>query len=74
MHAVDDALMKISHVIRGEEHLTNTIKQILVLKALGWEVPQYCHVSLILGKDRMKLSKRHGSVSLDQFIAQASVD
>lgn len=65
--AVDDALMGVSTVVRAEEHLTNTIRQVLVLEALGFEVPEYAHCSLILGEDRSKLSKRHGATSCNQF-------
>ncbi|KAF6001812.1 Glutamyl-tRNA synthetase [Cyanidiococcus yangmingshanensis] len=65
--AVDDALMGITTVIRAEEHLTNTLRQALILDALGYDRPQYAHVSLILGTDRQKLSKRHGATSIDQF-------
>ncbi|MGI6361492.1 MAG: glutamate--tRNA ligase [Bacillota bacterium] len=64
---VDDYLMKITHVIRGEEHLSNTPRQLLILEALGWEKPQYAHISLILGEDRSKMSKRHGSVSVVNY-------
>jgi glutamyl-tRNA synthetase len=63
----DDADMCISHVFRGEEHLVNTPKQVLLYTALGLEVPQFGHLPLMLGKDGKKLSKRHGSVSLDEF-------
>jgi hypothetical protein len=72
---VDDALMGITHVIRAEEHLTNTLRQCLILEALGYKQPQYAHCSLILGEDRSKLSKRHGATSVDQFkqeVRQAS--
>ncbi|KAJ8606028.1 hypothetical protein CTAYLR_010787 [Chrysophaeum taylorii] len=65
--AVDDALMGISTVVRAEEHLTNTVRQLLVLEALGFEPPGYAHASLILGSDRSKLSKRHGATSCGQF-------
>ncbi|PXF44068.1 Glutamate--tRNA ligase, chloroplastic/mitochondrial [Gracilariopsis chorda] len=65
--AVDDALMGISTVIRAEEHLTNTLRQVLILRALDFEPPQYAHCSLILGADRSKLSKRHGAASVTQF-------
>lgn len=65
--SVDDALMGITHVIRAEEHLTNTLRQCLILEALGYKQPQYAHCSLILGEDRSKLSKRHGATSVDQF-------
>lgn len=65
--AVDDALMGVSTVIRAEEHLTNTLRQVLLLRALDFETPEYAHCSLILGSDRSKLSKRHGATSVTQF-------
>lgn len=65
--AVDDALMGVSTVIRAEEHLTNTLRQVLILRALGFSPPAYAHCSLILGSDRSKLSKRHGATSVTQF-------
>jgi len=61
---VDDAEMAISHVIRGDDHLTNTPRQINILKALGHEPPKYAHVPMILGPDGKRLSKRHGAVSV----------
>ncbi|WP_058486080.1 glutamate--tRNA ligase [Defluviitalea phaphyphila] len=64
---VDDYLMGITTVIRGEEHLSNTPRQILIYEALGFEVPKFAHVSLILGEDRSKMSKRHGSTHVDQY-------
>ncbi len=64
---IDDALMKITHVIRGEDHISNTPKQILLYRALGFEVPQFAHLPMILGQDRSKLSKRHGSTSVKEF-------
>ncbi|MBE9546605.1 MAG: glutamate--tRNA ligase [Proteobacteria bacterium] len=64
---IDDHLMKITHVIRGEDHLSNTPLQLLLYKALGFEPPLFAHHSLILGKDRSKLSKRHGAVSVSDF-------
>ncbi len=64
---VDDALMKITHVIRGEDHLSNTPKQILIYEALGFDLPQFAHLPIILGEDRSKLSKRHGAVSVRAF-------
>lgn len=64
---LDDALMEITHVIRGEEHLSNTPRQILLYEALGLEAPKFAHVSLILGKDRSKMSKRHGSTAIEQY-------
>ena len=68
--AVDDALMGITTVARAEEHLTNTVRQALVLEALGFPLPEYAHCSLILGEDKAKLSKRHGATSCDQFRQQ----
>ncbi|GLJ16385.1 hypothetical protein SUGI_0277860 [Cryptomeria japonica] len=65
--AVDDATMEISHVIRAEEHLPNTLRQALIYKALGFSMPYFAHVSLILAPDRSKLSKRHGATSVGQF-------
>lgn len=64
---VDDFEMKISHVIRGEDHLSNTPKQILLQEALDFPRPEYGHLPLILGPDRTKLSKRHGSTSVAEF-------
>lgn len=64
---IDDALMEISHVVRAEEHLSNTARQSLLYKALGFPEPAFAHVSLILGKDRTKMSKRHGSTSVVQY-------
>jgi glutamyl-tRNA synthetase len=66
--AVDDFQMKITHVIRGEDHIPNTPKQILIIKALGAEEPKYAHLSLILGEDKKKLSKRTGKTSLIDYI------
>lgn len=60
---VDDYLMKISHVFRAEEHLPNTLRQLMIYQGLGWEVPQFGHISLILDEDRQKLSKRKGAVA-----------
>ncbi len=64
---VDDWDMKITHVIRGDDHVNNTPRQINILKALGANVPQYAHLSMILGDDGQKLSKRHGAVSVMQY-------
>lgn len=64
---VDDYEMKISHVIRGEDHISNTPKQLLLQEALGFESPEYAHLPLLLGSDRSKLSKRHGETSLDEY-------
>jgi len=65
--AVDDYEMKITHVIRGEEHLSNTPKQILILEALNLPHPHYAHLPLILSPERTKLSKRHGAVSISEY-------
>ncbi len=67
---VDDIEMKITHVIRGEDHLSNTHKQILIYNALDAKVPFFGHLPLILGKDKEKLSKRHGSVSIEEFMKE----
>ena len=67
--AVDDMLMKISHVIRGEEHLPNTLRQIMIYDALGAPHPLFAHVPLILAEDRSKLSKRHGASSVGDLRA-----
>ena len=64
---IDDHLMKITHVYRAEEHLYNTFKQLLVYEALNFKVPLFGHLSLILGQDKQKLSKRHGAVSCDVY-------
>jgi glutamyl-tRNA synthetase len=64
---VDDWDMQISHVIRGDDHVNNTPRQINILRALGAELPQYGHVPMILGPDGDKLSKRHGAVSVTQY-------
>ncbi|MBU1396066.1 MAG: glutamate--tRNA ligase, partial [Gammaproteobacteria bacterium] len=64
---IDDWDMQISHVIRGDDHVNNTPRQINILRALGAEVPQYAHLSMILGDDGTKLSKRHGAVSVMQY-------
>lgn len=62
--AVDDALMGITHVIRGDDHVSNTPKQILIYEAMGWSPPEFCHIPMILGADRSRLSKRHGATSV----------
>ena len=67
---IDDALMKISHVIRGEDHISNTYKQILIFEALGFEVPRFGHLGMILAPDRSKLSKRHGATAVSDFVEQ----
>lgn len=67
---LDDHDMGITHVIRGEEHLSNTPKQILVAQALGFDPPAYAHVPMILAPDRSKLSKRHGAVAVGEYLDQ----
>jgi len=64
---VDDVTMRITHVIRGNDHLSNTPKQILCYEAFGYPVPEMAHVSMILGADRHRLSKRHGATSVQAF-------
>ena len=66
--AVDDFEMKISHVLRGDDHISNTPKQIGVCKALGIEPPEFGHFPMILGMDGAKLSKRHGAVKITDFV------
>jgi len=69
-NAVDDALMAVTHVIRGEDHLANTPRQLLLLESLGYRPPEYGHVSLIVGSDGAPLSKRHGSASVEDLRAR----
>ncbi|MEW5693740.1 MAG: glutamate--tRNA ligase family protein [Candidatus Hydrogenedentota bacterium] len=64
---VDDYDMKITDVIRGEDHIENTWKQILLYRVLGWQIPRFVHLPLILGSDGKPLSKRHGHTSIDEF-------
>jgi glutamyl-tRNA synthetase len=66
---VDDHDMGVNCIIRGSDHITNTFKQILIYKAMGWELPQYCHVPLIHGSDGAKLSKRHGALGIEYYRA-----
>lgn len=67
---VDDYLMEITHVIRGEDHISNTPKQLLLFKALGWQPPRYAHLSILLGPDGTRLSKRHGATGIMEFKTQ----
>jgi glutamyl-tRNA synthetase/nondiscriminating glutamyl-tRNA synthetase len=67
---VDDAEMAITHVIRGEDHISNTPRQILMYEALGWTPPTFAHLSLVLGPDHAPLSKRHGATSVSEFRAR----
>ena len=64
---VDDALMKITHIIRGDDHINNTPKQILLYKALGYSVPEFAHLPMLLGPDRTRLSKRHGATAVGAY-------
>ena len=65
---VDDYMMKISHVLRAEEHLPNTLRQLMIYEGMAWKTPEFGHISLILDDDRQKLSKRKGAVACDQFM------
>ena len=65
---IDDYLMKISHVIRAEEHLSNTVRQLILFEALNWAPPEFVHISLVLGADKQKLSKRSGDVSVFEYL------
>jgi glutamyl-tRNA synthetase/nondiscriminating glutamyl-tRNA synthetase len=67
---VDDALMEITHVIRGEDHISNTPRQLLLYEAFGWRPPAFAHVSLVMGPDHSPLSKRHGATSVAEFRAR----
>lgn len=64
---VDDHLMQMTHVIRADDHLNNTLRQLMIYEALGAELPKFAHVSLLVGEDRQKLSKRHGATSVTQY-------
>jgi len=64
---IDDHLMKITHVIRGDDHISNTPRQMLLYRAWGWIPPQFAHISMILGSDGSRLSKRHGATSLTEY-------
>lgn len=70
---VDDALMEISHVVRGEDHISNTPKQIMIYRALDWKVPKYAHLPLIMGEDGSRLSKRFGAVAVSEYKNQGYV-
>jgi len=69
-NVIDDHLHKISHVIRGEDHVNNTLRQVMVYQACGFDIPEFAHVSLLIGEDRQKLSKRHGATSVKQYREQ----
>lgn len=65
---IDDALMNITHVLRAEEHLSNTLRQLMLYEALKFKIPEFGHLSIILGSDRQKLSKRHGATSCHEYM------
>src|SRR5207249_4644071 len=67
---VDDALMEVTHVISGEDHISNTPRQLLVYEALGFSPPAFAHLSLVMGLDHTPLSKRHGATSVAEFRAK----
>src|SRR5207249_259331 len=67
---VDDVDMAITHVVRGDDHISNTPKQVLLYRALGARVPAFAHVPLILGPDKKRLSKRHGATSVGEYQQQ----
>ncbi len=67
---VDDHYMGITHVIRGEDHISNTPKQIMIYKAFGWKIPEFAHLPMILGPDKKRLSKRHGATSVLEYREQ----
>jgi nondiscriminating glutamyl-tRNA synthetase len=67
---IDDALMGITHVVRGEDHISNTPRQLLLYEAFGWTPPAFAHVSMVLGPDHAPLSKRHGATSVAEFRAR----
>lgn len=67
---VDDAMMEISHVIRGDDHLSNTPRQVCLYQALGFEIPKFAHIPMILGPDKQRLSKRHGATAVGEFETQ----
>ncbi len=69
-NVVDDHLMRITHIVRGSEHLSNTPRQFLMYEAFGWEQPQVAHLPVLLGPDRKKLSKRHGDAAVRDYAAQ----
>jgi glutamyl-tRNA synthetase len=68
--AIDDAKMRITHIIRGDDHISNTPRQILIYKALDFKLPKFAHLPMILGADRSRLSKRHGAASVQEFMTQ----
>ena len=67
---MDDALMRVTHVVRGEDHISNTPRQVLLYEAFGWTPPAFAHLSLVMGPDHTPLSKRHGATSVAEFRAK----
>ena len=67
---IDDALMRVTHVVRGEDHISNTPRQVLLYEAFGWQPPTFAHLSLVMGPDHTPLSKRHGATSVAEFRAK----
>ncbi len=65
---VDDHLMRMTHVVRAAEHVTNTVRQLMLYEAFGWQAPTFAHMALVLGQDRQKLSKRSGDVSVREYL------
>ncbi|MCO5141991.1 MAG: glutamate--tRNA ligase [Oligoflexia bacterium] len=65
---VDDYFMRITHVIRGDDHLSNMIRQLMITEAFGWKIPKFAHISMILGMDKKKLSKREGASSVHDYL------
>lgn len=66
-NVIDDHLHKITHVLRGEEHLNNTVRQLMIYEAFSWDIPSFAHLSIMIGSDRQKLSKRHGATSVHLY-------
>lgn len=66
-NVIDDALQKMTHIIRGEDHTNNTLRQLMIYEAFGFDIPEFAHVSLLIGEDRQKLSKRHGVTSVQKY-------
>jgi glutamyl-tRNA synthetase len=66
-NVIDDHLHKITHVLRGEEHLNNSVRQLMIYEAFSWEPPKFAHLSIMIGEDRQKLSKRHGATSVNLY-------
>lgn len=65
---IDDHLMEMTHIIRGEDHLSNTARQLMIYEAFGWKLPEFAHTAMVLGNDRQKLSKRNGDTSVHDYL------